>query len=158
MAFLGVVMLAIGLLLLVVEAHVSSPGVFAGLGALSTSVGLGVLLVSAGTALAVAVPAAVGAAGCAAVAGVITIPRVTAARRLPIQAGPQRLVGKEAVVRHWDGAEGQVEADGGLWRARLEPIGADDGPPSPGDAVIIERIRGLTLAVRRREPWEIDLV
>ncbi|MER7561105.1 NfeD family protein, partial [Nocardioides sp. NPDC126508] len=53
-------------------------------------------------------------------------------------------------------AQGQVELDGGLWRARME-FGYDDSVPAVGESVVVEQVRGLTLKVRRREPWELPL-
>ena len=157
MAVLGVVALAVGLALLIAEAHVSSAGVLAGLGAVAATIGLGLLIAAAGASLWVAILIAAAGAGAAAVALIVTVPRVAAARRAPVRAGPQRLPGSVAVVRSWEGERGQVQADGGLWRARLAYVGADQDAPAPGEAVIIQEIRGLTLTVRRREPWEAEL-
>ena len=39
-----------------------------------------------------------------------------------------------------------------------EPFVVPDGAPVPGETVVVEQIRGLTLAVRRHEPWEVDLL
>jgi membrane-bound serine protease (ClpP class) len=156
MGVLGVLALAVGLALLIAEAHVSSAGVLAGLGALAASIGLALLIVASGAGLLVAVPLAVAGAGAAIAAALVAVPRVRAARRAPVQAGPQRLPGSAAKVHSWHGQEGQVEADGGLWRARLAYPGADQDAPAPGEVVIVQEIRGLTLAVRRREPWEVE--
>jgi membrane protein implicated in regulation of membrane protease activity len=43
--------------------------------------------------------------------------------------------------------------DGALWRASSSWADADD-VPSPGDSVVVERVKGLTLAVRKAEDWE----
>ena len=47
---------------------------------------------------------------------------------------------------------GQVFIDGALWRAR--PCLEDD--LTVGDQVVVERVNGLVLSVRRAEEWEID--
>jgi len=43
--------------------------------------------------------------------------------------------------------------DGALWRARPSWPDADEHLAA-GDAVVVERVSGLTLAVRRAEEWE----
>ena len=158
MAVLGVVALAVGLVLLIAEAHVSLAGVFAGLGAVAAATGLGLLLAAGGASLWIIIVVAAAGVGAAAAALIVTVPRVAAARRAPVQAGPQRLPGSLAVVRSWDGERGQVHADGGLWGARLAYIEEQQDIPAPGEAVLVLDIRGLTLTVRRCEPWEVELL
>ena len=47
--------------------------------------------------------------------------------------------------------------DGALWRARPSwPDGEQE--LAAGDAVVVERVSGLTLAVRRAEEWEEPLI
>ena len=158
MAVLGVVALAVGLILLIAEAHVPLAGVFAGLGAVAAATGLGLLLADSGASLWISIGAAAVGAGAAAAVLIVTVPRVAAARREPVQAGPQRLPGSIAVVRSWEGERGQVQADGGLWGARLADREEQQDTPAPGEAVIVLDIRGLTLTVRRCEPWEVELL
>lgn len=157
MAVAGVLILALGLVLLLAEAHVSLAGLLAGLGALSAAVGVALLIAAGGAGLLVAVPVSVTVAGAAAVTGLLVLPRVAAARRAPVQAGPQRLLGTLAVVRSWHGEQGQVQVEGGLWHARLTPAADRQDPPTAGQRVIIDQIRGLTLTVRPAEPWEVEL-
>ena len=57
------------------------------------------------------------------------------------------------MVRSWNGAGGQVFVDGALWRARCSVL-EEDAELDAGDAVVVERVSGLTLAVRRAEEWE----
>ena len=46
--------------------------------------------------------------------------------------------------------------DGALWNAR--PCAFEEpGGFRAGDAVVVERVKGLTLSVRRAEEWELDL-
>ena len=47
-----------------------------------------------------------------------------------------------------------ILVDGALWRAR--PCWEDDGPLRVGDHVVVERVKGLTLSVRRAEEWELE--
>jgi membrane protein implicated in regulation of membrane protease activity len=57
------------------------------------------------------------------------------------------------VVRNWTGADGQVFVDGALWRARRSwPDETEQ--LDVGDTIVVERVSGLTLAVRRAEEWE----
>jgi membrane-bound serine protease (ClpP class) len=57
------------------------------------------------------------------------------------------------VVRSWENGGGQVFVDGALWRARHS--WAEDGEPlGKGDSVVVERVSGLTLGVRKAEGWE----
>jgi membrane-bound serine protease (ClpP class) len=57
-------------------------------------------------------------------------------------------------VRQWNERRGQVFVDGALWRAR------DDWTEEcctlrEGDVVVVQRVSGLTLSVRRAEEWEL---
>ena len=56
------------------------------------------------------------------------------------------------MVRSWSDGVGQVFVDGALWRAR--PSVLEEAELSEGDSVVVERVTGLTLAVRRAEDWE----
>jgi membrane protein implicated in regulation of membrane protease activity len=56
------------------------------------------------------------------------------------------------VIRSAPAPLGQVFVDGALWRAR--PCMEDE--LSVGDPVVVERVNGLVLSVRRAEEWEVD--
>jgi membrane protein implicated in regulation of membrane protease activity len=76
-----------------------------------------------------------------------------ATRLLRAASGPEALSGRVGVVRNWTDGGGQVLVDGALWRARRS--WADEGEElGVGDSVVVERVSGLTLAVRRAEEWE----
>ncbi|RVW06706.1 NfeD family protein [Rhodococcus spongiicola] len=153
MTALGVLALVTGVLLIVIEAHVPTYGALGVVGTLLAGTGTWLLFTSGGLGVEVALPVAlgVGAVGLGVVA--VTGRKVLSAHREPVQTGLQSLVGSEATVRQWNGDEGQVELDGELWRAQME-FGYTD-TPGAGDAVVVEHVRGLTLSVRRREPWEL---
>src|SRR5919109_1131733 len=69
----------------------------------------------------------------------------------PISAsGREALAGRCGVVRRWENGDGQVFVDGALWRARPSWPDSED-QLTAGDAVVVERVNGLTLAVRRAE-------
>jgi membrane-bound serine protease (ClpP class) len=75
------------------------------------------------------------------------------ARRLRSSSGREALAGRCGVVRRWQNGNGQVFVDGALWRARPSWPDSDE-QLTPGDAVVVERVTGLTLAVRKAEEWE----
>lgn len=152
MVLLGIVLLLAGAGLLVAEAHVPSFGAL-GLG--------GVVLLVAGTAIAVdgsgggaaliVAVAAIVALGALALLAVMAKATIKAAR--PRAAtGAEALVGHVGVMRREPAPLGQVFVDGALWRAR--PCMEDE--LHVGDPVVIERVNGLVLSVRRAEEWELD--
>jgi membrane protein implicated in regulation of membrane protease activity len=48
-----------------------------------------------------------------------------------------------------------VFVDGSLWRAEPGPL-QDAGELREGDRVVVERVNGLTLCVRKAEAWELS--
>ena len=80
--------------------------------------------------------------------------KAASAGRLRVQAGAEALSGRLGVVRHWEEPAGQVFVDGALWRARRD---ADEDLEAlhEGDPVVVERVNGLTLCVRRADEWEL---
>jgi len=144
-----VALLVLGASLVIAEAHLASYG----------------LLGTAGiAALAVAGVLAVGAVGGSAVLGlVVVLPAVAVAMWLMAvvarkslavrgrrpRGGADELVGRLGTVRH-----GNVFVDGELWRARRSwPEG--ELALGEGEQVVVERVHGLTLSVRRAEDWEV---
>ena len=73
------------------------------------------------------------------------IERANLAKSEPIRSGPENLIGTRAEVRESLAPVGQVFADGGLWRARIE---GGEGRIGFGEEVEIVAIEGLTLLVR----------
>ncbi len=65
-------------------------------------------------------------------------------RKTPYRVGGQ-MADAHAVVAEWSGHEGQVRAGGEVWRA-IAPETL-----SPGDKVVVTRIDGLTLEVRKKQ-------
>jgi membrane-bound ClpP family serine protease len=65
-------------------------------------------------------------------------------RTQPVRTGYEGLAGTLAEARTQLDPEGQVFADGSIWRARLVDRGAR---VAPGDRVRIESVDGLTLVV-----------
>jgi membrane-bound ClpP family serine protease len=154
MTLLGILVLVLGTALLVAEAHVPG-GILGALGGAAMVAG-GVILIGAlGAGAAVAVPIGIGL-GLAA-AGFTVVAAGTAARtqRQSVRSGAEGLPGHVGVVRGWNETAGQVFVDGALWRARRE--WAEPGEPvlREGDPVVVERVSGLTLCVRRADEWEV---
>jgi membrane-bound serine protease (ClpP class) len=152
MAGLGIALLLAGVVLVLAEVHVTSGGL---LGVLGTAAAVGgtVLAVDAaggGVLLAVilAVVLALLLGGFMLAAG-LKVAR-SAARRP--SSGREALVGRPGLARSAIDPEGHVLVEGALWRARRS---FDEESVAPGDPIVVERIDGLTLTVRKAEPWEV---
>jgi membrane-bound ClpP family serine protease len=148
----GIALLLAGAGLLIAEAHLPSYGAL-GIG--------GVIALVAGTA--VAVDASGG--GVALIVGVAAIVALAALALLAVMAratlaasrpraltGAEGLIGHVGVIRRAPAPLGQVYVDGALWRARP----CLDDELDVGDPVVVERVNGLVLSVRRAEEWELE--
>jgi membrane-bound serine protease (ClpP class) len=153
MTGLGIALLLAGVILLVAEAQLGSAGP---LGAIGTAAAVGgtVLAVDGaggGLALALVLAAVVGL-----VAGgfvVIAARAVGRTSRSRVRSGREAMLGLHGEARTAIEPVGQVFVDGALWRARRT---FEDERIEPGDPVVVDRIDGLTLTVRRAEPWELN--
>jgi len=149
---MGVALLLVGAALLVVEAHVPA-GVVGAVGAVALAAGAALAIAGAGGSLGVVLAAVLAACAVAGLWLAVATRKALATRRLRASSGREGLSGRLGVVRRWNGAGGQVFVDGALWSARRS--WADEGDElGEGDAVVVERVSGLTLAVRRAEDWE----
>src|SRR5215218_6975163 len=153
MVVLGVVLLLTGAALLVAEAHVPA-GVLGVAGGLALAGGAALAIAGAGGGLAVTLPAIVAAGAVAGLWLVIATPKALATRRLRASAGREALSGHVGVVRSWSDGGGQVFVDGALWRARPS-LEEGEERLGEGDQVVVDRVSGSTLAVRRAEEWEL---
>ena len=148
-------LLVLGAVLLVAEAHLPSFGALgvAGIAALVTGAALAVDAAGGGVALVVALALAIGLG-----AGALLFYAVRASlplARARARTGAEALVGHVGVVRQAPAPLGQILVDGALWRAR--PCWEeDDKALRVGDHVVVERVSGLTLSVRRAEEWELE--
>jgi membrane-bound ClpP family serine protease len=151
----GVALLLVGVALLVAEAHVPG-GILGAVGGIALATGAALAIASAGAGAAVVVAAILASLASAAVWLLVATRKSLATRRLKAASGREALSGRTGIVRSWNGEGGQVFVDGALWRARHN---WPDEPEeiSAGDAVVVERVSGLTLGVRRAEKWEVDL-
>jgi membrane protein implicated in regulation of membrane protease activity len=151
---LGFVSVAIAIVLLLAEAHLSTGGIIA-VGASVALVG-GVALLAAGSgASAIAVVVAAGAVCGVSIGGVLLLrSTLGSVRHLGPRSGTDAMVGHVGVVRVGD-STARVYVDGGLWRA--QPSALEEGRAlHDGDRVVVERVNGLTLCVRRAEEWELN--
>lgn len=150
MTAIGIALLVVGALVVTVEAHVPSLGVLGGPGVIALAVGAALAVGGLGGGLALGLVAAfmLGAVG----VGVIG---VSAKKGLAVRRHRVRtdLIGRLGVVRRWEAPDGTVLVDGALWNAR--PSLPDGEPLESGDRIVVERVSGLTLCVRKAEDWEL---
>jgi membrane protein implicated in regulation of membrane protease activity len=125
-----------------------------GIGALVVGVAVAVLDLFGSFVLALLIGAPFVLAAVALVVVVVRKARVATRRR--VQCGAEGLVGHVGVVRRSLDPLGHVAVDGELWRARRSWAEEDEPPPGEGDAVVVDRVDGLTLSVRRAEVWELE--
>jgi membrane protein implicated in regulation of membrane protease activity len=89
-------------------------------------------------------------------ATIATAHRLVSAARRRNRCGAEGLIGHVGVVRRPLDPVGTVIVDGELWNARRSSIIDDDVAPDAGESVVVERVQGLMLTVRRAERWEIE--
>jgi membrane-bound ClpP family serine protease len=152
MVEVGVALLLVGAALLVAEAHVPA-GILGVLGGVALVGGMALAIAGAGAGLAIVVAGMLAGGAVASLWLAVATRKAMATRRLRVSSGREALSGRMGVVRSWDAGGGQVLVDGALWRAR-KSLMDDDGELGVGDSVVVERVSGLTLAVRRAEEWE----
>jgi membrane-bound ClpP family serine protease len=149
MTALIVALVVLGASLVIAEAHVVSYGLLglAGVAALATA---GVLAVDAlGGSLLLGIAAMLPAVAVAAWLLTLVARKALAVRGHRPRGGADELIGRIGVVRH-----GDVFVDGELWRAHRSWVDEDRALPE-GEHVVVERVHGLTLSVRRAEEWEV---
>jgi membrane-bound serine protease (ClpP class) len=150
MTAIGIALLVVGAAVVIVEAHVPAHGVIAGPGVIALAAGavLAIDGLGGGLPLAIVTAFVLAAAGFGMVGLVVS--KGGAARRRLVR---QTLMGHLGVVRNWDTANGTVLVDGALWHAC--PSLPDSDPLHEGDRIVVERVSGLTLGVRKAEDWEL---
>jgi membrane-bound ClpP family serine protease len=155
MSQLGLLLLVVGAALAVVEAHVPTHGALGSVAVAALAAGVAFVLAGAGSgfALALAVGLAAGLAG----AGYlwVVVHKAIAARHTRVRSGSEGLIGRVGEVRAAPAPLGQVFLDGALWRARVWSFDEEAALLERGDPIVVERVDGLTLTVRRAEDWEV---
>lgn len=156
MVVLILVLLVLGLALLVAEAHLPTYGLLgtAGTAALATGIVLAVVESGGSVALALGLTLPIAAATLAVVA--VAMRKALTASRRRASCGAEELIGHVGVVRMPLDPLGHVFVDGELWRARRSWAEEDEPPPAAGEPVVVDRVQGLTLSVRRAETWEVE--
>jgi membrane protein implicated in regulation of membrane protease activity len=154
MLALGVVLVVLAALLLAAEAHLSTGGLIGSGAAIALIGGVIALLASANAGLLAVLVAAV-FVGLASVGALAMLRRsLGSVRRLRPRTGVEAMVGHRGVLRGGD-ADRRVFVDGGLWRAQSS-LPAEAHALHDGDQVVVERVKGLTLHVRKAEEWELE--
>jgi membrane-bound ClpP family serine protease len=152
MVEVGIALVLVGAALLVAEAHV--PGGALGVaGGVALAGGAAIALAGAGGGAAVVVGVVLGVLAATGLWLAFATRKALATRRLRSASGREALMGRCGVVRRWQNGDGQVFVDGALWHARPSWPDMED-QLNAGDAVVVERVTGLTLGVRRAEEWE----
>jgi membrane-bound serine protease (ClpP class) len=155
MVLLGIALVLTGAGLLVAEAHLPTYGLLGLAGAVSLVLGGAVAVDGSGGGLALAVVVGLVLALVAGVVLLSVVRGVASVSRRRAQTGAQGLVGQLGEVRHELEPVGQVFVDGALWRAR--PSWDEGDTLRQGDPIVVERVQGLTLCVRRAEEWELEI-
>jgi membrane-bound serine protease (ClpP class) len=149
----GLILVVVALLLVLAEAHLTTGGLIGGGAMIALIGGVVVLLIGAGAGLLAVLGVAAGLF-CGSIAGLLLLGRsFRSVRRLRPRSGTEAMVGHVGVVRVGESAPG-VFVDGCLWRAQPSPL--EEGRAlHDGDSVVVERVKGLTLSVRKAEEWEL---
>lgn len=144
---LGAVVVLVGLVVVVIEAHASTGGVLAVAGVMAVAAGVGLIMAGSGAALVFTIPVAVLLAVLGVLGVMLMARKVVVAGKQSLRTGATALIGTVATVRTWSQEEGQVTADGTLWRAVLSGDW-QDSRPVPGETVVVDTLDGLTMSVR----------
>jgi membrane-bound serine protease (ClpP class) len=135
----GLALILLGVVLLVVDAHVVSHGALTVSGLISLAVGMLMLFHDAPAPYHTSLPLVITLTVLIGGFWAFALGKAAQARRQPVSVGPERFLGDEGVVRDPQ----HVFVEGELWRARR----ADGGELVPGDHVRVERVDGLELTV-----------
>ena len=150
MSTLGIVLMLLAAALAAAEAHVPSHGALGGGAAVAAAAGLALVIAGAGFGLAAALAVGLVFGLVAATFVLLVVRKALKASRGRVRSGAEGLIGRVGEVR----SSGQVFLDGALWRARAWP-GEEEERLQRGDPIVVERVDGLTLTVRRAEEWEV---
>jgi membrane-bound ClpP family serine protease len=150
----GIVLMLLAAALAAAEAHVPSHGALGASAAIAAGGGIALVIGGAGFGLAAALAAGLVIALVAAAYALVVLRKALSASHRRVRSGAEGLIGRVGEVRAAPAPMGQVFLDGALWRARL--WAADEEQTlQRGDPIVVERVDGLTLTVRRAEEWEV---
>jgi len=155
MAALGLALVVVALVLVLAEAHLSTGGLIGACASVAAIGGVVVLLLAAGAGAVTVLIVALCAAAAFTSLLALARRRILSPLRVRPRTGREALVGHVGVVRAGDGSEAQVFLDGSLWRAEPSPV-YHEAELHDGERVVVERVNGLTLCVRKAEEWELN--
>jgi membrane-bound serine protease (ClpP class) len=155
MTALGIALLTVGATMIIVEAHLPALGALGGPGVVAVGVGAVLTVSGLGGGVVLGVISALLLALTALSVLGLSLKRGAAVQGRRIRTGAEGLIGHVGEVRSWGESAGRVFVDGALWRARQSWPDAPAEDLHEGDHVVVERISGLTLAVRKAEEWEL---
>ena len=139
----GLALILLGVVLLVIDAHVLSHGALTLSGLIALGFGMVMLFHNAPSPYHTSVPIVLTFTLGLGLFWVFALTKAVQVRRQPVTVGPARVIGAEAVVK----APGQVFVEGELWHAHL-PGGGD---LVPGSHVRVAAMDGLELTVTAEE-------
>jgi membrane-bound serine protease (ClpP class) len=139
LSWAGLMLVLLGAVLLVVDAHVTTHGALTLSGLVAIALGLVTLFHDAPSPYHTNVPVVVTVTALLGGFWALAVGKSVQARHAPISVGPEQIVGMEGVVR----GAGRVFVRGELWRAHA------DEPLADGDRVAVDALDGLTLEVHR---------
>ena len=154
MSQLGLLLLVVGAALAVMEAHVPTHGALGTAAVAAAATGMALVVGGAGFGLALALTTGLAAGAVGAGYLWVVVGKALEARRARVRSGAEGLIGRVGEVRAAPAPLGQVFLDGALWRARLWSPD-EEVVLERGDPIVVERVDGLTLTVRRAEDWEV---
>jgi membrane-bound serine protease (ClpP class) len=140
------ILLAFGLL--VAEAFIVSHGALAAGGIVALIFGGLLLFDTDSDAFSISVPVVIFTAALLGGSFTFVISKAVQARHAQVHTGSEELVGARGVVRAPLDPIGHVFVRGALWRAK----GPDSSPLGVGVEVVVEKVEGLTLTVRKADP------
>jgi membrane-bound ClpP family serine protease len=155
MSQIGLFLLLVSAVLAVAEAHVPTHGALGGAAVVSLATGLALVIAGAGVGALLAVTTGVAVAALGGMYLWVVVQKALAARRTRVRSGPEGLIGRVGEVRATPAPFGKVFLDGALWKARLWCPEDEEAKLECGDPIVVERVDGLTLTVRRAEDWEL---
>jgi membrane-bound ClpP family serine protease len=153
MVALGMSLLVLGAVIAVAEAHYPAHGIAGGLGVMAMAAGAVLAISGLGAGLLLGLLAGAALAGSGFGLLTLSLTRGVAVKRMRVRTGAEGIVGRIGLVRSWADTSGRVALDGALWRARGSA--EDEQDLRAGDSVVVERLTGLTLSVRKAEDWEL---
>jgi membrane-bound serine protease (ClpP class) len=155
MTALGIALLTVGAVVIIVETHLPALGMLGGPGVIAVAVGAVLTVSGLGGGVALGVITALLLSIATVTVLALTLKHGGQVRGRRIRTGAEGLIGHVGVVRSWGEPAGRVFVDGALWRARHSWPDDPEEALCEGDHVVVERLNGLTLGVRKAEDWEL---